>query len=652
MEAGGFGINTYSSYCKRGHLEVVKKACLGSPALVKVSSIPQKIKEAVILKFGKPEEAPKYTGFKSAIGVDPAAVQFFTNHPLVGNKLYDAKINTYIASANVLAAIHTSFTKTRDAWAKSGKRNKFSWVNMAEAVKSVYDINNLPHDLPKNERKLQEAYKLYVEVGFESLISARFGNQYALKVDERIELLLMCAYTMKNKPSTLSTHNLITLFLSGRQEIANPKTGELLNPADYTKNGQPITISDTTVWNWINKHDNRAVVDKKRMGGHRYNGVHRLHNHRHAPQFSLSKISLDDRELSRPYINSEGRTARVVQYLAYDVASGAIVGFAHSKKKDAALFEATLRNMFTMLDKFNLGLPMEFEMEQHIASQYFQKIRNLGTIVSECAPGNSQQKRAEHFNRILKYCIERPLHGAQVGRFYAKHEFYQFDRDLVNNEFVEKTYTYDRLVADALHAIRMYNNMPHPKHPNLSRWDVLLQNQNPDCPPISWQLIARNLGEVTQTSLQRNHKLQVQYAQYALPAPELLRKLKPNNNKVDAYYLRNADGTIPQLYIYQGDTFITTANRIDTYNEALAERTPADWKAFGDQNKRRAAFDGFVKTRAEQLHPIVEVHTTAATVMPAEEVQVMAAAPESDEFDLSLLSFNEDRIKQLSRKGE
>jgi hypothetical protein len=152
-------------------------------------------------------------------------------------------MRAYIASANVLAAIHTSYTKSVNAWAKQGKKTKFSWIELAAAVKSVYDVNNLPHDLPKNERRLQDVYKLYLQEGFESLISAKYGNKYALKVDEKLELLLMSAYTAKNKPfvagANNGVHNTITLFLLGKLELANPTTGELLDPADFTKNGKP-----------------------------------------------------------------------------------------------------------------------------------------------------------------------------------------------------------------------------------------------------------------------------------------------------------------------------------------------------------------------------------------------------------------------------
>jgi hypothetical protein len=352
-------------------------------------------------------------------------------------------------------------------------------------------------------------------------------------------------------------------------------------------------------------------------------------------------------------VGADGKThtARVVQYLSYDVASGAIVGFAHSKKKDARLFEATLRNMFTTLDGCGLGMPMEVELEQHVAKEYFEKIRNMGTIVTECAPGNSQQKRAEHFNRVLKYTVERPLHGPEVGRFYGKHEAYQYDRDWKDNELVQKAYEYDRLVADAIHAINVYNSQEHPKHKGLSRWDVLMQNQNPKALPINWQLIARNLGEVTDTSLQRNYRLQVQYAQYRLPQPELLRKLIPNNDKVQAYYLRAADGTIPQVYVYQGDTFIATCERIDTYNEAVVERTAQDYTIMRQQWGATAQFNAMVKDKVAQLSPIVEVHTTAATIMPAEPVQVVTDVVENEEYDMGNLTFDGSAIENISKKG-
>lgn len=649
MEATGISINTYASHCRRGKLEVVKRGGYKSPALVKVQTLPDDIKKSVTMLIGSPQEAPKHKAFVDEIPFLKEAAEYFTNHPLVGNPNYDKKLRSYIANANIMWLVDKKFVANLNARAKNGKRQVGFWELMADAVKSAYCENKRPHSLPKNPRRLQDAYKLWLDEGFESFIPASFGNKFALKVDEKIELLLLSAYTMKNKPFGATVHSMVSAFFAGMQDIVNPQTGELLNRADFTKNGQPITISDTTVWNWLNKHDNRAAVDKKRMGAHRFNTVHRPHANRKTPQFSLSKLSLDDRELPRPYVGADGRSTRVVQYLAYDVHSGAIVGFAHSRKKDNSLFEDTLRNLFGTLQANNLPMPLEVEVENHLVNQYFDRLRNLFEHVTICKPGNSQQKRAEHFNRILKYTVERRQQGPQVGRHYGKHEAYQYDRDLVDNQFTEKTYSYEQLVADAIHAINTYNNTPHPNHPGLTRWDVLMLHVNDNCPAINWQLVAKNIGESTTTSIQRNYRLQVQHAQYELPAPELLRKLKPNDNSVTAYYLRQADGTIPEVFVYQGDAFIGLCAKRELYQEALAERTRTDWQILGRQQAATRRFDSMVKAKVEKLQPLEELKAeTIKAIEKATPVATTQAAPAVDDIEalLAEAEANKEQYKQ------
>lgn len=65
-----------------------------------------------------------------------------------------------------------------------------------------------------------------------------------------------------------------------------------------------------------------------------FNNAYRPYHLRSIGEFSLSKVSLDDRDLPRPMKDGN----RVKAYYAYDVVSGAVVGYAYNRYKTTELF--------------------------------------------------------------------------------------------------------------------------------------------------------------------------------------------------------------------------------------------------------------------------------------------------------------------------
>jgi hypothetical protein len=396
-------------------------------------------------------------------------------------------------------------------------------------------------------------------------------------------------------------------FLGGAIQVVNTKTGELYNRLDfYNEDGTPIMISEATVWNYINDPKNRILVDKYRSGGLEFNNIHRPHHHRHAPNFSLSKISMDDRDLPRKLHDG----GRVKSYLSYEVLSGAVIGIAYARKKDKQLFINCMRNMFQFLHQNDMGMPLEVEVEHHLVNSYkddLMKAEVVFPFVRWCNPGNSQEKHAEHFNKAKKYGYEKRYQDG-IGRWYAKLEANRtiqnkvFDED--NDNYKSKTYEFDQLIADDLESIEAYNNGLHPnqkKYKGLSRLEVLKANLNPDLATLKPYLLARYIGNSVDTSIRRSQYVTVNYTKYQLPAPEVMQQLLPNNYEVTAYWLPKANGSVPEIYIYQGVTFICKCDSIATYNTSSAEQTKLDKQAYQNQSTYVRKFDEMVKTGREEL---------------------------------------------------
>jgi len=603
-------IANYRHYTQRGKLEVIRRGCYGTPALVKFDSLPSGVKEQIIIKYGDPKESAKKSGLAGCLEKDPKAVEFYSMY-----KLYDGRMlpedyqREYVANASVLNAMHIVLNETKAIRkSKQGSCSKM-WGNMTEAVMLVQN-DEYPHTLPASEKRLKMKLKDYLKSGYESLISGKFCNQNTRKVTATIERLILSLYCMKNKPFSNDVHDLYLQFLGGAIEVVDLMTGEIIDRKDFIKeDGKPIVLSEATIWNYLNKPNNAAVVAKYRSGTLQYNNVYRPHFRRHSPFFAFSKISMDDRDLPRKMHNG----IRVKAYYAYDVASGCVIGKSYSQKKDMSLVFECFRDMFRFIDDNGFGMPMEVEVEHHLMNEFAAELAKMFTFVRFCAPSNSQEKRAEHFNKIKKYSVEKSNHGG-IGRWWAKSEAYRIDQPKSNtesnDEYKEKTFDYNELVADDMNDVNQYNNALHSNqkmYPGMTRMGVLKHNMNPDAPKINRPVLMRAIGHLTTTSVTRNQAVKVQYQEYQLSHPSIIGRLLPNNYSVQAYWLPDSNDEIKEVYIYQNDCFIDTCSLITRYNEAMAERTDADETTRQDQAKYISSYDKMIKDNKAEKTTRVEI---------------------------------------------
>jgi hypothetical protein len=153
---------------------------------------------------------------------------------------------------------------------------------------------------------------------------------------------------------------------------------------------------------------------------------------------------------------------------------------------------------------------------------------------------------------------------------------------------------------DDLSDIDKYNNQLHPlqkTYPGMTRKQVLVKMMNPTLMAIEPWYLYKFIGNETETSIYNNDYCPVQQMDFWLKDYDSLRRLKPNNNKVVAYWLPEEDGSIDKVYLYQDDNFIGEAynSTKHEYNEFAVERGAADDDAMLHQNKRNAKFDKLIK---------------------------------------------------------
>lgn len=647
-------VPNYKKLAAKKEINVVRPGKgLGSYALVEIATMPLRFQERIKLKYGDMKEDVIRNWLGSHYHIDAKAREFYTRFRFDnGDALPPEHIQEYTVNASVIEAVMRAM-EDATFMRKAMKAGPVNWGELAGAI-SYYQAE-FGHTLPVSSNRFKKRVNDFKANGYESLISRKFMNQNRRKVTYDIERLLLSIDAQPEQPFNTTVWEQYNMFVQGDLELYDPETGEVLNPADFTdKDGNPLVLSPATVANYLNNPKNKALRGKLHMSQWDFNNAYRPYHLRSIGEYALSKVSLDDRDLPRPMKDGN----RVKAYYAYDVVSGAVVGYAYNRYKTTELFLDCMRNMFQTLDRNGMYIPAELEVEHHLVSDFADGLMQAGTVfplIRWCNPGNSREKRAEHKNREKKYGVEKRTQVG-IGRWYAKLEANRPKEEKVydekNNTYKVKTYSYEELVADDIRAIETFNAQPHPnqkRYPGMSRWDVLCAHQNPNLAPWDKAVLYRFIGQHTETTIRQNTYCTVMYNQYGLPTPEIIEKLEPRNYKVDAYYLPDADGTINEVYIYQNGRYITTCKPVARYNENTAEQTEYDKAAYTEQSKYVAQFDKMMKDgKIKRVGILAKEEAKLITEVQAEAVPLPAQAEEEDySAYMDISAFEHDAVAKI-----
>lgn len=576
-------------------------------ALIAVDSLPTKYLEQVTIRYPEGSLIRLQGWIVSNYEVDQNAVVFFFDSKKTGVELSHKQAREYIINASVLNCCIKLYDRAAAYRKLMGE--DYDWNKMATVIETLRV--KFGHTLPSSTLRFRQKVNQYKKNGYAALISGKFGNQNKRKVDLKLEKLVLGLWCLPNKPYGAQVRDLYESFLCGELDAYDVKTGELFSPNDFTdKNGEPITLSDTTIRNILNKPSNRAIWDKSQLSWSSFMHESMPHMHRHAGEYSLSQITMDDVDLTRKLRDTK---LRVKAYYAYDSVSQCVLGASYSRNKDPQLVRECFREMFRLIAKHGWGIPAGIEVENHLMTEYKYSLLQEGTVfthVRYCAPLNSQEKQAENFNGAKKKSVIHRNHTG-IGRFYGKWQWRAEARkvsDASNDTWEDKEYfSFEELVADDRRDNYEWNHALHPdqkRFKGMTRWDVLMERINPNLRPYDEITLARYIGEKVETSVRRNSTVRVAYEDWWLSSYEVLKKLAPNNYKVTAYYLPDEEGKPQNVFIFQGDRYIDQVERVETYNRVMAEQTDDDKRKFYRQQKKVKQFMKFVGKGVEETPTI------------------------------------------------
>lgn len=655
---GLMSYKTYNVYCTRGKLIRTKEGRgQGNEAWVSFHDLPVvkgvDLKEFCVRMLGKPENANVVVNhLEQYILPDPKAIDFFAGHRKPNGKpLKFDEQREKATSAMILNAIETIFKDKISCNRIFGKKKTKIWQNISEAVNAL-NPDKWHFNLPNNARSLQRRYNEYLANRYMTFIHKGEGSDNARVVTAEMERLFIGLHCLPNKPYIASTYDMYLQFLGGAVEVFDYRTGEVFDRNDfYDENRQAMEVSEATIWNYLNKPENQLIIAKFRNGDYDFSHKMRPHVNRHAPMFSMSKISLDDRDIMHTKL-PDG--SKVMAYYAYDVMSTAMIGVAHSKSKNHDLFIDCIRNMFQFTTGYGLGIPMQMEVEKHLVSDFSEGLMKAGNVfpfVRWCNPTNSQEKFAETGIRMKKYGVEKANHQ-NVGRHYSKRDANRVTQqkifDEYNDNYKEAKASWEEIIAWELQEQIEYNNKLHPDQERFkgkTRLQVFLENVNPNLPKLNKGLLAQFIGNHTPTTITRSQYVTVQYQKYQLPNPQVLMMLAPNNYRVDAYYIPQG-GEVKEVYLYQNGEYLCQCQPVPTFNRATAEWTDEDAKKYQEAMRYIQQFDQMVKQQTAEKLPRVGI--LESNTIPAETTyEIVENATPAMEYQYEEIPIEQQRNRAL-----
>jgi len=632
--AAGLTRNMFEHDSKQGKLQIIERGINGN-TLIDISSIkrPDRLRKIEqYLGCTLVEMKPKYSIYN--IEIDEQARNFYIEckTPDGDPLLTPDKISEYTYRASIFNAIKNGL-HTQLVARQNGNRLKMGefWsqrLKWYQGVAIEYNVQQY-----SSERGLKEAYNKYFAKGkpdYESIIHKGFCGDTARKVSEKIEKLLLALWISNNKPFKNEVHQLYMDFVRGGKEFFDRETGEVFLPEDYRyiptrgdRTPRPLEISISTVWNYLKKHLNDAATAGKRDGNYIAVVEKRPFVFRSSPNCSLSKISMDDADLSR---KMKGGT-RVHRYMIFDVASG--YWFTPVYSRNSLTQEDVIqafRNMFCELELIGLPMPGEVEHEHHLLDGIMsqEEFRALFPFVT--VSSHSRGKRAEHGIKALKWGVAHKNNHTR-GRFYGK-GCYRTPRFRAKGEFSEKEYEYGQIVTDDLNDIAEHNATLHPNqetYPGMTREQVFLQNVNRNLPALEPYYLYKFIGNETATTIRNNNHLQCNNELFLLDDFKTLKRLKSGDPEVLAYWIPAADGSVKQIYLYQNDKYMGSATNVNEYrfNESKFEETELDRENRLKQDKRIAKFDKMTREIRSEMPKVGIMKADTMRSIVAEPVEIL-----------------------------
>ncbi|MDR2825027.1 MAG: hypothetical protein LBB41_07515 [Prevotellaceae bacterium] len=188
IEKGLLSLPNYYKMSNRGKIDVVRRGCKNTPALVRYDSLPVNIQQKLNPDKKNLYDAVRNDLLESHISHDARISDFFSfEYKLAGGRNLPAKKQTeYYYNALVLNAVNEIISAKRNIKAAQGSQFKINWEGISNSVNEI-DRTKYPHNLPASLWGIKKAIEKYNREGLPGLINGRFGNKNTVKLKDELQ---------------------------------------------------------------------------------------------------------------------------------------------------------------------------------------------------------------------------------------------------------------------------------------------------------------------------------------------------------------------------------------------------------------------------------------------------------------------------------
>lgn len=545
---------------------------------------------------------------------DSEAVGYFSTVK-AGKKGYilPERQQEYVLDASVLMAafrLKLARIETLTAQGESSPlKNMDKYISTAvNNFNYVRHIKKLPeHNLPTNHLSLKRKMERFEQDGYASLLKG-YDNKNASVKTEKIMKLLNAMYIQKEKPTQVEVFRLYEGFLNGYVDVINPETGEIYDPSEYGKLSQRTVTAFLASWKEkVATHLKRAADRQQYMV--KFDPFQTLQQ----PEYAGSIISIDDRQPPFWY----AKQMRMWFYNAIDLGSECIIAFVYGKSKDGIILDF-YRELVRNCAEWGINMPAELECESHLNSNFKETFLREGCMFRfvRIIANSAHSKRIERYFGNLRYDYEKKRSG-WIGRPHARNEAYQTGGDKI------EVIPYDTLVMNCLEDIMEWNNSPHSRYPDKTRWEVFMERQHPDLSPINWRGILPYIGERTATSCKAGH-IRLNNAWFLLGddgevyiGDRLLELMEQVEGKeVEVCWLRGHEGQVLKALVYLNGRLVCEAlpkpvakrSRLEALGDKVSEEN------FTLMERYKNTVRGWARRHKNEIEKLVVVDNRVRTL--------------------------------------
>ena len=273
--------------------------------LIEYSGLSDVYKDKLTVRFGNPYDFVAKQPIKNMVQHDSKAEHFFLSYRFDGNKLLPLEhVKKYTRAASWLNMLSTA---KEDKKALKTRLN-LSVVQFFFHVCELIKIENI--DLPTNYRKLHARIDEYIKDGYSSLISRKFGNKSAAKInDELCESVLL-------------------------EMIAHPNQfDDVLITMQYNQwaNGNGYaTITAATVG--IHRRKNEYLITQERDGNENLKEKFLKQVKGRRPSFPMAMVESDDNHIDLQFrdLDTGNKFVRYKAVIVIDSFNDYVLGYAYT----------------------------------------------------------------------------------------------------------------------------------------------------------------------------------------------------------------------------------------------------------------------------------------------------------------------------------